>query len=235
MTSTAVPAARTAPADPAATPLAGAPPGTRGTDALLAAGVVAGPLFLVATVVQFAAKTGVDPRIHPLSMLSLGAAGWLQITNFVVAGVLVLASAAGLRRALRGGPACTWGPGLIGAYGVALLAGGVFIVDPGMGYPVGAPDGPPAQLTWHGTLHVFASPLMGVALVAATFVFGRRFRRTGRQAWAVAGHAVAAAYAGLTVVGIALPDYRLMLAGGAISWLWASAVTARLIADRTGR
>jgi len=85
-----------APAEPAAgiRPM----PSPRLTAFLLAAAVLAGPLFLATTLLQFAMKADIDPTIHPLSMLSLGTAGWIQITNFIVAGLLVLASATGLRR-----------------------------------------------------------------------------------------------------------------------------------------
>jgi hypothetical protein len=217
-----------APAEPAAG--IGPTPSPRSTSVLLAAGVLAGPLFLATTLLQFAVKAGLEPRIHPLSILSLGPAGWIQITNFILAGLLVLASATGLRRVMRGSPAGTWGPILIAVYGASLVMGGVFVVDPGLGYPAGAPAGQPEQLSWHGTLHIFADPLMGLALIAAAFVFARRFRRTGRRGSAAASYAIAAAYLVLTIVGIVTPDYRVMLAGGALSWLWASAVTGYVFA-----
>lgn len=72
----------------------------------------------------------------------------------------------------------------------------------------------------------------GGALVAAAFVFARRFRRIGRRGWAAASYAIAAAYLVSTIVGIVIPDYRAMLAGGALSWLWVSAVTAHVLAGR---
>jgi hypothetical protein len=208
------------------------PAPSRRTVVLLAVGVVAGPLFLATTLLQFAVKADIDPRIHPLSMLSLGSAGWIQVTNFIVTGLLVLASATGLRRVLRGGPAGTWGPILVAVYGASLVMGGVFVTDPGLGYPTGTPAGPPEQLSWHGILHTFAAPLMGLALTAAAFVFARRFRRTGRRGWVAASYGTAAAYIGLTIVGIVTPDYRFMLAGGALGWLWASAMTGHILAER---
>ncbi len=57
---------------------------------------------------------GFDPRRHPLSLLSLDELGWIQITNFVVAGLLFVASAVGMRRVLHPGRGTTWGPLLIG-------------------------------------------------------------------------------------------------------------------------
>jgi Protein of unknown function (DUF998) len=102
--------------------------GTNGTSALLACGVVAGPLYVVVALVQVLTRDGFDLGRHPLSLLSLGDLGWIQIANFVVAGLLSVASAIGMRRALRPGPGGTWGPLLVGVFGVGLIAGGASLV-----------------------------------------------------------------------------------------------------------
>ena len=60
---------------------------------LLACGIVAGPLFLAVWLVQALTRDGFDPGRHPISLLSLGGAGWIQILNFVTAGVLYVATA----------------------------------------------------------------------------------------------------------------------------------------------
>src|ERR1700754_1044163 len=141
------------------------------TRALLACGVAAGPLFVLLILGQAMTRDGFDPRRHPLSMLSLGEQGWIQITNFLISGLLVVASAAGLRRVLRPGSAGrTWGPLLIGVYGAALIWAGVFTTDPAEGYPPGTPDGGPVQFSWHGQLHNFAPVGMGLALSVACLV-----------------------------------------------------------------
>ena len=59
--------------------------------------------------VQAFTREGFDLRRHPLSLLSLGELGWIQIGNFVVAGLLVVAFAVGLRRVLHPGRGGTWG------------------------------------------------------------------------------------------------------------------------------
>ena len=51
----------------------GAP--TRQTTRLLACGIVAGPLFLAAWLLQAFTRDGFDPTRHPLSLLSLGELG----------------------------------------------------------------------------------------------------------------------------------------------------------------
>jgi hypothetical protein len=92
------------------------------TRTLLACGVVAGPLFVAGSLVQAFTREGYDLGRHPISLLSLGDLGWLQVTNFVVTGALYVACAVGLRRALQSGPGGTWGPRLVGALGSASSA-----------------------------------------------------------------------------------------------------------------
>ena len=146
------------------------------TRALVTAGVVAGPLFVAVGLVQIVTREGFDLSRHPLSLLALGDAGWVQITNFVVAGVLMLAFAAGVARSLGGGPGRVWAPLLFALYGVGLVLGGAFTADPALGFPVGTPDGYPTEWTFHGTVHAFAAPLAFLSLVAVTFVVARRLR-----------------------------------------------------------
>jgi hypothetical protein len=224
----------TSPSAPAAVAPGDSPAATSrtrrgGTLALLAAGVAAGPLFVTVGLVQELTRAGFDPRRHPLSLLSLGDHGWIQITNFVVAGVLVLASAAGLRRALSPGRASTWGPRLIGVYGAGLIWGGVFVADPAFGYPIGTPEGQPEQLSWHGILHGIAPAVASFALLAACVVFARRFAAEGRRGWAAYCVSAVVADLGLTLVCFAVADYRFMFAGGAFIWIWAAAVTAHTL------
>nr|WP_241825674.1 DUF998 domain-containing protein [Micromonospora sp. CB01531] len=80
---------------------------------LLAGGIAVGPLFAVVAAAQVLTRDGFDLSRQPLSLLALGQHGWIQIANFVVSGLLALAGAAGLRRALRGGAGGTWGPALV--------------------------------------------------------------------------------------------------------------------------
>ena len=91
---------------------------------LLRAGLVAGPLFIVLFLVEPAFHAGYDPMRHPVSSLALGPGGWVQVLNFVVAGLLCLAFAAGLRRALRPGPGAAAAPLLLAVWAVACSAPG---------------------------------------------------------------------------------------------------------------
>jgi hypothetical protein len=202
------------------------------TRVLLACGTIAGPLFTVVAVLQMLNRDGFDPGRHPISLLSNGDLGWVQIANFVVAGLLFLAAAVGMRRVLRTGPGGTWGPRLIATLGVALLWGGVMVADPADGFPPGTPPGTPEQLTWHGILHAPAPPVALLSLIVACFVFARRFRGLGRQGWAVYCTATGVAAPILAVAAFVAGDFRWLFASLVLLWGWASAITAQLLTGR---
>ncbi|MGW5366117.1 DUF998 domain-containing protein [Actinopolymorpha pittospori] len=196
---------------------------------LLAAGVVAGPLFLTVWLVQALTRDGFDLTYHPLSLLSLGDLGWVQITNFVLAGALNLAFAAGLRQVLRPGRADTWGPALVALSGLGLIMAGVFTTDPGAGFPPGAPTGAPTHVSWHGVLHEVGFALTSLSFLVVCFVFARRFAALGQRGWVLAS--VASPPGCLAV--LAWPDLdslsvRLVI-GSAIQFAFTAALAASML------
>jgi hypothetical protein len=206
-------------------------PTPTGTRALLACGVVAGPLFVAVGLLQMLTRDGFDPTRHPLSLLSLGDLGWVQIANFVVAGLLFAASAVGMRRVLHPGRVGTWGPLLVGVYGLGLIMGGVFVADPALGFPPGTPDGIPDQLSWHGTLHAVAPVLASVALIAACLVFARRFAGLRRRGWSA--FCLAVALIDLAPAPLSGHDLFVPVLGvsAALGLGWVSAMAAKLRAE----
>jgi hypothetical protein len=66
----------------------------------LLCGVIGPPLFILAFLVEGATRNGYDPIRLPISLLSLGEAGWTQTANFIVDGALLFLAAIGLRRRL---------------------------------------------------------------------------------------------------------------------------------------
>lgn len=159
---------------------------TRTASELLICGMAAGPLFIAVTLAQAFARPGFDLSRHPISLLSLGELGWLQIANFTACGLLYLTAAVGLRQVLSAGPGTKWIPRLVGAMGVGLVLAGVFVTDPGAGYPAGAPNGAPQHLSWHGVLHEVGALVSGVSWIAVCLVLRRRFARRGERGWACA-------------------------------------------------
>jgi hypothetical protein len=209
---------------------------------LLRAGLVAGPLFVAVFLVEPAFHDGYDPLRHPVSSLSLGPGGWVQVVNFFVAGLLCLAFAAGLHRALRPGPGAAAAPLLLAVWAVGLLGAGAFVTDPVSGYPRGTPPTPDPP-TWHGQLHDLAFSLPGfAAFAAAMFVLGYAYARRRAPWWATLSMTSGAAFVALfalTTLGFAQHPHLVGAAGllqrltVGVGWLWLTLVAAREIrADR---
>lgn len=196
---------------------------------LLIGGALSGPTFVVVIAAQALTREGFDPKAHPLSLLALGSAGWIQTVDFIVAGILAVAGAVGLRRAIRPGPAATWGPILIGAHGAGLVWAGVFPTDPAFGFPPGSES---TTTTWHGALHAIAPSVSLLALIAACLVFARRYRRD--RPWLAYCLATAVAAVAAMIAASATGDFRLLLLSGVLCWLWASAVCVEAWLRRTG-
>jgi hypothetical protein len=114
---------------------------TRRARLLLSCGVVGPPLFVVALLVEGATRSGYSTWRNFGSQLSTGPWGWTQITNFIVCGLLVCCAAVGFRQVRPTGTGSTWGPALVGLFGVSLVIAGAFVTDPALGYPPGTPAG----------------------------------------------------------------------------------------------
>lgn len=143
--------------------------------------MVAGPFYVVVSLAQAVVRDGFDLTRHDWSLLANGSGGWIQVSNLILTGVLVVAAAIGYHRALRGGVGQRWVPRLLATYGVCLAGAGIFRADPMAGFPAGTPDGPPVAFTVHGMLHVVFGGIGFLALIIAAFVLARRFRREGRR------------------------------------------------------
>ena len=203
------------------------------TRALLRCGIVAGPLYIAVGAIQLVIRPGFDVRYNMLSQMALGDLGWIQSANFAVTGLLVLASAIGIRRALRSGSGSTWVPRLIAVYGLGLIAAAIFGADPGFGFPPGTPAGPPTTMSTHGLLHLVSAALGFFAIIAACLVFARRFAKAGRRGWATysvfTGVFFLVAFLG-TASGSGLVALTLALwIAIVLAWVWLSAVAAKLI------
>ncbi|MDX3000630.1 DUF998 domain-containing protein [Kribbella solani] len=134
---------------------------------LLRCGLVAGPLFVVTFLLEGAFKgSGYDALRHPVSSLELGSHGWIQVANFLVAGVLTIAFATGVwRSGHRSGGV------LIGVWGAGLIGAGLFTTDPVNGFPLNTPD--VAAYTTSGALHDGFSLPGFLALAVAQLVLCR--------------------------------------------------------------
>lgn len=197
----------------------------RGTRKLLSCGVMAGPFFLLIFVIQAFARAEFRFVSSEPSSLSLGPWGWIQIANFVIGGVLIIAGALGMRKSLAASKGRFWGPLLLGVFGFCQIGVGVFVTDPVRS---------PTSLTFHGTMHLVFGGAGFTALMAACFVFVRTFASLRQVTWAVfcaitgllfLASFFSAANAGQNAVRI---QWFLNLIF-VLAWVWVSAVPFRLM------
>jgi hypothetical protein len=201
------------------------------TRTLLTCGILAGPVFIATGVLQGLTRAGFDFTRHPASVLSNGPLGFVQITNFLVTGLLTIAAAAGIRRVLPG----RWGPRLLTVYGVGLLCAGVFRADPQDGFPVGTPAGPPSSVSWHGTLHFAAGGVGFLALVAACFAIGSHLAPTLAWYSRISGLLFLAGFAGVAS-GSTSPVVVLgFWAAVAIAFAWLATTSIHLLSRGESR
>jgi hypothetical membrane protein len=185
----------------------------RSARSLLLYGVLAGPFYVTVSLAQALTRDGFELNKHAWSLLENGSLGWIQRANLIITGLMVVAAAAGLRRAL------------IGVYGLSLVGAGIFTADPAQGFPAGTPES--TTVSWHGMLHFAVGGVGFLCLVIACLRFGSWFageRRTG-LAWfsRVTGVVFLAAFAGIAS-GSHGPATLTFVVAVLLSWAWLSTV-----------
>ncbi|HZU49094.1 MAG TPA: DUF998 domain-containing protein [Mycobacterium sp.] len=203
----------------------------RVTKSLLGYGVIAGPIYVVVVAVQALGRAGFNPARHDASLLANGALGWIQVVNFIVVGLMTIAAAVGVRRALGAGRTALWGSALIAGYGVGLVGAGAFRADPSFGFPPGSPSGRSA-VSWHGLLHIVFASVGFACVIAACVVMAARFYRDGDRGWAGYSLLTGAAFAtGFAAVASGSNSPAVVIAFTAavlIAWAWLAAISVKL-------
>ena len=161
----------------------------------------------------------------------MAAMGELSGTTFLITGAMTIAAAVGVRRALGPGRQSAWASGLLGAYGVGLVAAGIFRADPSDGFPPGTPPGM-GEVSWHGLAHFAAAGIGFACLVAACFVLGAWFARNGQASWAwfsrITGLVFAASFLALSSGSGGAATILVFTAAVVLVWAWLAAVSAKL-------
>ena len=210
------------------------------TRLLIAGGAIGPLLFVIVLLIEGATRPGYSAWHNYGSSLSLGDQGWMQITNFIVCGLLTLGFAIGLRRVFRTGRSSVWGPILLGVFGVGLIVAGIFVTDPSLGYPPGTHSSGPQTL--HGTIHGINGLITFGLLAIACFVMARRFAGDPNwKGWAlysiVTGVLVVMSFIAATVVSAldesgvfpGSPTGLLQRIGIIAGWGWVALLAIRLL------
>ena len=198
----------------------------------LLSGAAAGPLFILAVLIQDYSRSGFDPRVHMLSLLSLGTLGWIQVANFVLCGLLNVFYSAGLRRHLKGTKGGATSSFLICVYGLGLILVGLFRTDPANGFPPGMP--PVTHPSAHGVVHALGALVIFITLSTALISLGRSFAARNERGWSLYCLSSAIAMLAIFFTGFVYPavtarTLRLAVLAG---WSAASIIAVRLLNDR---
>jgi hypothetical membrane protein len=151
---------------------------------LLACGVIGPLFFIIVFLIEGAVRPDYSLLRHPVSALSMEDRGWIQVANFIITGLLLLAFALGLRRVLLPASGTMQRIVLISLVGIGLIGAGIFVIDPLNGYPPGTPL-VPEEGSVHGNLHNLFSLAFFVGLPIACFSFRRQFARSNEHGWAI--------------------------------------------------
>jgi hypothetical protein len=135
------------------------------------AGVIGSMLFVSVFTIEGLLRPGYDPASMYISALSLGPRGWIQITNFIVVGLLIILFAKGV--ATEFGVTAHIGVTLLMLIGTSLVASGLFVMDPA--------TVPFFQMSAHSELHYLFGAIVFSLAPASCFVFFTRFSRV--SAW----------------------------------------------------
>jgi hypothetical protein len=206
--------------------------------ALLTAGILAGPIYVVVGLAEALLRPGFDLRRHELSLLANGDFGWIHVAMMVVTGLLTVAGARGLRRAWTSGSGATWGPTVLAVYGLGVALAGLLTADPMLGFPPGTPAGRAVILSWHGIGHLLAGSIGFLGLIGACFVVARRCWSVGERGWVIYSAVTGVVFlAGFVGIASGSPSPVLNMAFGVavlVGWAWISLLCAHTRAQLTG-
>jgi len=204
------------------------------TTIFLRCGMYAGMTYVTMGLLQILLREGFDITRHPLSILANGRYGWVQIGNFLLCGLLMLAFATGLYRTLKGRFGGTFGALMLGLYGVGLIGAGIFVAGPMAGFPP-ADDRAPGLFPVNGMLHFMAGGVGFLGLILASITFGLRFVRL--KQWGRGAHSILTGlFFTYAFMGIASgpPDAATMVTfylAVLFAWAWVIALSAWSVKD----
>jgi Protein of unknown function (DUF998) len=133
------------------------------------AGIIAPILFVGVFTIEGWLRPGYTPIRTFVSALSIGSRGLIQITNFLIFGVLFLFFARAVATEFKDRKASQAGPTLITIFSICLFFSGPFIMDP-MGTT-------PSQISVQGTIHGILGGIAFLIMPVSCFVFLSRFRK----------------------------------------------------------
>jgi len=131
------------------------------------AGILAPAIFVGVFTVEGVLRSGYHPLKMYISALSLGNRGWLQISNFIVLGLLLFIFTLGLSKEFQTGKASRGGIITLYIISVLFFISGPFVMDP--------KETPADQMSVHGLIHGISGGIVFLLMPIIIFIFLRRF------------------------------------------------------------
>jgi len=132
---------------------------------LLLCGIIGSAMFAIVNFTLAAINPDYNIVSQTMGDLELSDHGWIQSTNFIVAGIFLCAYAWGLRKELVSGLGAVTIPALQLTLGITMILLGVFVVD---------------------AIHSIVIYVLFLAIMISFFIFSRRFNADKRWIhWAV--------------------------------------------------
>jgi hypothetical protein len=138
-------------------------------------GMIGSLLFLAVFVAEDVSSADFNWLSTAVSEHSRTPHGWIQITTFIVVGLLLVIFSGGIAEEWRNAPGSRTGPLMIGITGVCLILSGPFVTDPG-GVVMGS-----SGATWHGAMHGIVGAIAFTLMPLSCLVFYRCLR--SQPAW----------------------------------------------------
>lgn len=145
---------------------------------LLFCGLVAPVIFISSFLIQGMFKKGYDSLRHPISSLSIGENGWIQVLTFIVTGTLMLIFSVEIQSRLKDKLLTV----VLVLTGIGLIASGIFTTDPLFGYPANEPN-ISKEFSVQGKLHSIFALLVFIGIPILCFRMSSYFNLLHKQAW----------------------------------------------------
>ena len=135
-------------------------------------GMIAPALFVLVFSLEGRLRPGYDPRGMYISALSLGPRGWIQMTNFILLGLLLFVFTRVLAAEFKGVRSARGGIVLMTIVACLFFISGPFVMD-----PTGTPT---AQSTVHGLIHGIAGGIVFLLMAIIPYTFLHTFKNDPR-------------------------------------------------------
>lgn len=185
--------------------------------------------ILIVGITQGLLRDGFSFAEHPLSLLMLGDLGWIQKTNLILTGLMVIAVAIGFQRAMKPDKRARRTSIALGIYGLALIGSGILPPDPVDGFPEASPT---AEATTSGVMHLAFGGIGFIALTTAAFFMVGWFRERNETSQAgrarLAGFVILIGFLGGAVLAADTVGVILLWIAVLTGWVWLAFTSRRL-------